>query len=120
MAAKDFSYTSSSSSSSKTMDNKNNNPRGPKLNLVDVDCNLWHKDLQVFFLESTPGGGAPPAEQQTTTTPTTTTASSSCFHDDEDVNQSLPSLMANPWNLLQYDDTYQIAAMLTPCSTCWN
>ncbi|KAL7577757.1 hypothetical protein ACA910_010518 [Epithemia clementina (nom. ined.)] len=111
MAAKDFSSTSSSS---KTSDNKNN-PRGPKLNLVDVDCNLWHKDLQAFFLESTLLGGAPPAEQQTTTT--TTTASSSCFHDDEDVNQSLPSLMANPWNLLQYDDTYQIAAMLTPCST---
>ncbi|KAL7577768.1 hypothetical protein ACA910_010526 [Epithemia clementina (nom. ined.)] len=107
--------TTTASSSCFHDDEDKNNPRGPKLNLVDVDCNLWHKDLQAFFLESTPGGGAPPAEQQTTTT--TTTASSSCFHDDEDVKQSLPSLMANPWKLLQYDDTYQIAAMLTPCST---
>ena len=69
------------------------------LGLVDVDCNLWHPDLQSFFLEGTPGTTteeAPPAENN---------------------EPDPPRLLPNPWHMLQSDDLTHIAAMVTPSST---
>jgi len=80
----------------------------PHLELIDVDCNLWHTELQEFLAQ-------PPGETN---------------EKDED-NEDDHRLMPNPWKLLENDamichddgaessssSTSQIVAMVTPCST---
>ena len=100
--------------------NKDVSQAQQSLDLFDVDCNLWHSDLQSFLspsvLQHQPLQQEPPSPQEDKDV-VASSSSSREQQEEEELQVQQQTLMANPWQLLQYDDTSQIIAMLTPCST---
>jgi Tat protein secretion system quality control protein TatD with DNase activity len=73
----------------------------PKMRIVDVDCNLWHKDLLLLLLPKLPISSP------------STSSNVETVSDAVDYTQSLPDCL----QILHNDDLSPVVAMITPSST---